>query len=90
MDAFEFLRVHGPKESERVAVRAGTTYAYFRQIAYGHRFPSRGLALALEHASDGRMTLYHLMHGNSWIEQRRLNWKRGDPYLIVIPQRIKV
>lgn len=47
MDALAFLERHGREVAERVSVQAGTTYAYFNQIAYGHRRPSPDLAREL-------------------------------------------
>lgn len=51
MDAKAFLDTHGRAVAERVARRAGTNYAYFNQIAYGHRRPSVKLAQRLIEAS---------------------------------------
>lgn len=51
MDALAFLEKHGKEVAERVAVAAGTNYAYFSQIAYGHRRPSPDLARELVDAS---------------------------------------
>jgi hypothetical protein len=47
----KFLEKHGKPVAERVAKAAGTNYAYFSQIAYGHRRPSPDLALRLVKAS---------------------------------------
>jgi hypothetical protein len=47
MDALSFLEKHGKEVAERVATAAGTNYAYFSQIAYGHRRPSVDLAQKL-------------------------------------------
>lgn len=51
MDALSFLEKHGKEVAERVAKAAGTNYAYFSQIAYGHRRPSPDLARELVDAS---------------------------------------
>lgn len=51
MDAKSFHDKHGREVSERVAIRAGTNYAYFNQIVYGHRRPSVKLAQRLVEAS---------------------------------------
>lgn len=51
MDAKSFLDKHGKTVCERVAIRAGTNYAYFSQIAYRHRKPSAILARDLVAAS---------------------------------------
>jgi hypothetical protein len=80
VDAYEFNRTFGAKEAERVALEAGTTLAYFRQIVFGFRFPSRELALRLVEASSGRMTLHDLMYGNHLVEQRRRNGRRRERY----------
>lgn len=55
MNALEFLNEYGRDEAERVAVAAGTKYAYFNQLAYGHRRPSVELAQELVRASGGRL-----------------------------------
>lgn len=47
MDALEFLSRHGKTVAEAVAKDAGTNFAYFSQIAYGHRRPSVDLAKRL-------------------------------------------
>lgn len=51
MDAKTFLEKHGKEVAARVATAAGTNYAYFNQIAYGHRRPSPDLARELVTAS---------------------------------------
>ena len=55
MTALEFLKAKGDAETEIVAKRAGTTLAYFKQIAYRNRRPSAELAQALASASDGAL-----------------------------------
>lgn len=52
MDAHAFLEKHGRRTAEKVAKAAGTNYAYFNQIAYGHRRPSPELARKLVKASE--------------------------------------
>ncbi|GAB5451803.1 MAG: hypothetical protein Hals2KO_21310 [Halioglobus sp.] len=61
MDAQTFKQEYGIEESEAVAVAAGTNYAYFHQIATGHRRPSIELAEALVAASGGRLDLVALL-----------------------------
>lgn len=51
MDAFQFLQKHGKPTCEKVAKEAGTNWAYFSQIAYGHRRPSPDMADRLVEAS---------------------------------------
>lgn len=51
-----FIATYGKDEAERVALAAKTNYAYFSQIAYGHRNASRDLAERLAVESAGRMT----------------------------------
>lgn len=51
MDALNFLEKHGKDVAERVAKQAGTNFAYFSQIAHGHRRPSVDLADRLVVAS---------------------------------------
>ncbi|AXT46383.1 transcriptional regulator [Chromobacterium rhizoryzae] len=61
MDACVFIRTYGVEEASRVAIAAGTSLGYFKQIASCHRYPSRSLAHRLVKASDGRMDLVSLM-----------------------------
>jgi hypothetical protein len=61
MDAINFLKYFGPGEAEAVAKAAGTTLAYFKQIAYRHRRPSPDLAERLEEASNGRLDFRSLL-----------------------------
>jgi hypothetical protein len=63
MDAKTFLAEHGRLEAARVAQAAGTNYAYFSQIAYGHRRPSVDLAERLVKASGSRMSFEELLRG---------------------------
>jgi transcriptional regulator with XRE-family HTH domain len=51
MDALNFLEKHGKDVAERVAKKAGTNFAYYSQIAHGHRRPSVDLADRLVVAS---------------------------------------
>lgn len=60
MDAKTFYELFGAEEAERVAVQAGTTLDYFRQIMYGNRNPSHKLTKRLEAESGGRLTRYGL------------------------------
>lgn len=55
MTALEFMKARGEGETEALAIRAGTTLAYFKQIAYRHRRPSADLAKRLAAESDGAM-----------------------------------
>jgi transcriptional regulator with XRE-family HTH domain len=52
MDALGFLEKHGKETAEAVAKKAGSNYAYFSQIAHGHRRPSVDLAHKLVAASE--------------------------------------
>jgi DNA-binding transcriptional regulator YdaS (Cro superfamily) len=56
MDASKFLRTYGDEDGGQVAIAAGTTLVYLKQIATGFRNPSPRLAKRLEEASGGRMT----------------------------------
>lgn len=60
MDAKSFYEAVGKDEVERVAIAAGTTLDYFRQIMYGNRLPSHRLVKDLEVASGYRMTRHDL------------------------------
>jgi hypothetical protein len=44
MEPLNFIEKHGKELAEKVAKAAGTNWAYFSQIAYGHRRPSVELA----------------------------------------------
>jgi hypothetical protein len=62
MNAKEFL-VSTPKDRLlAVLQQAGTNLAYFRQIAYGHRLPSRDMAARLERASEGKLSRMQLLY----------------------------
>jgi len=61
MNAKQFLDEFGKVEAERIAIKAGTNWAYFSQIAYGHRRPSAKLAKAMVEASGGRMDFEALL-----------------------------
>jgi hypothetical protein len=55
MNALEYLKARGEAETEALAIRAGTTLAYFKQIAYRHRRPSADLAKRLAAESAGTL-----------------------------------
>jgi transcriptional regulator with XRE-family HTH domain len=61
MDAKTFLEQYGKAEAERICKLAGTSYAYFTQLATGNRRPSADLALKLEHASNERLSFEALL-----------------------------
>lgn len=61
MDAKTFLEVFGKAKAESVAKAAGTNYAYFSQIAHGHRRPSPRLAQKLVNASKGKLDFRALL-----------------------------
>lgn len=61
MNAKEFLDAFGADEAQRLAQASGTNLAYFRQIASGHRFPSRKLAEKLVKNSGGRLVASKLL-----------------------------
>ena len=54
MDALGFLKKHGTAVATEVAEAAGSNFAYFKQIAHGHRRPSVDLANDLVEASVAR------------------------------------
>ncbi|MCG8476130.1 MAG: hypothetical protein MI784_11735 [Cytophagales bacterium] len=66
MDAKSFLDTYGKEEAARVAEAAGTNYAYFNQIIYGHRRPSVELAEKLVDASEGRLDFVLLIKSKLW------------------------
>ena len=55
MTALEFMKARGDAEVEALAMRCGTTLAYFKQIAYRHRRPSVDLARKLAAESGGAL-----------------------------------
>jgi hypothetical protein len=61
MTALEYLKARGEPETEALAVRAGTTLAYFKQIAYRHRRPSPDLAQRLAAESFGALSAADLV-----------------------------
>lgn len=56
MNAKHFIDTYGKDESTRIAQQAGTTFEYFRHIAYGNRSASPKLARKLVEASEHRLT----------------------------------
>lgn len=52
MNALSFLEKHGKEIATAVAAKAGTNWAYFSQLASGHRRPSVDLAKKLVAASE--------------------------------------
>jgi transcriptional regulator with XRE-family HTH domain len=61
MNARQFLELRGREVAEKVARKAGTSYAYLYQISLGHRRPSLALAKRLVAASGGEMDLVSLL-----------------------------
>ncbi|WP_020208258.1 hypothetical protein [Gilvimarinus chinensis] len=61
MTAKEFIDRFGCDEARAVAQKANTNYAYFSQIAYGHRRPSVDLAKRLVDASENRLGFTDLL-----------------------------
>jgi hypothetical protein len=55
MSPLDFWKAKGDVETEALCVRAGTTFAYFKQIAYRHSRPSPDLARRLAKESDGQL-----------------------------------
>lgn len=56
MNAKHFIDTYGKDEAIRIAEQAGTTFEYFRHIAYGNRSASPKLAKKLVEASEHRLT----------------------------------
>lgn len=65
MDARSFLDKFGRDEAARIAGAAGTNYAYFSQLAYGHRRPSVKLAERLIAASANRLSFEGLLRSKT-------------------------
>ena len=56
MDIPQFVKACGWDELEPIAIEAGTTLQYLRQLACGDRKPSWELTRKLEVASQGRLS----------------------------------
>lgn len=61
MNAYKFYKSHPKEKVEAVATKAGTTFDYFKQIAYGNRRPSVALAERLVAASDRELDFVSLL-----------------------------
>lgn len=61
MNAKQFIDLKGKEAAEAVAIQAGTTIEYLRQIALGHRRPSVALAKRLVAASNHDMDFVSLL-----------------------------
>lgn len=61
MDMKTFVKTTPKQERERIAKIAGTTDAYFQQLAGGHRKPSALLAKRLEKATNKKLTRAELL-----------------------------
>lgn len=61
MNAQQFLDLYGWKRAERVAADAGTTRAYFWQVATGRRNASPALAVRIVRASGGEIDFHSLV-----------------------------
>jgi len=60
VNARQYHHAHETEEIEAMCEDAGTNYAYWRQIAYGHRQPSWQMAQRLAKASGYAMTTREL------------------------------
>ena len=60
MDTKQYIHAYGDTQAEVVAIKAGTTLVYFKQLASGFRKPSPTLAKELEQASGGILKKYCL------------------------------
>ncbi len=78
MNALEFFKEYGTAEGRRVAILAGTSYAYLWQVAHGYRRPSPEMAVKLEAASDGRMDRVSLVWPDWTRRPRKGNGGLGD------------
>jgi len=61
MDAYQYLKAYGKNACERVAEKCGTSYGYYKQIAYGHRKPSLSLCEKFVEATNGEIDVTSLM-----------------------------
>jgi len=62
MDIKTFVKITPKEERDRIAELAGTTDAYFQQLAGGHRSPSPRLAKRLEEATNGKLNKMTLLY----------------------------
>lgn len=61
MTPLQYLKTRGEYETDALSKRAGTTLAYFKQIAYQHRRPSADLAKRLAIESYGALDAAQMM-----------------------------
>ena len=61
MNIKTFIKSTPKTERQRIAALAGTTDAYFSQLAGGHRKPSLALAKRIEEASGKLITRQELL-----------------------------
>ena len=65
MNAKQFIDLYGKEKAEQVAARAGTSYAYFTQLASGNRRPSVNLAERLVKAREHELDFVSLLKSKS-------------------------
>lgn len=61
MTPLEYLHKKPKQEIEQMARNAGSNYAYFEQIARGHRTPSIKKAIEFVKHSENQMTMSELL-----------------------------
>lgn len=61
MDAKKYLDLYGKDKATEVAIKAGTTWQYFYQIARGDRRPSVEMAQKLVEASGSELGLMAML-----------------------------
>lgn len=62
----EYLNSLTVKEAESLAARCNTSFAYLKQIAYGHRRCREALAIRLEKESGKKITCEQLRPDVDW------------------------
>ncbi len=67
MSPFEYFKKHDKNHIDRVAKEAGTSFAYFEQLARGYRTSSIKLAKKLVRATGGDVPL------EEWIPDLKSN-----------------
>jgi len=55
-----FEQPEGRRQARQLAAACGSSFAYFSQIAHGHRLPSHRLARLIEQKSEGAITVHDL------------------------------
>lgn len=66
MNLHEYIKSLGKLELEQLAVRCGTSVGQLKQVAYGHRRASAGLAVCIDRETEGKVTCEELRSDIDW------------------------